>query len=138
LRSRSSALLTSAYPEGSPAHPAYPAGHAVLSAAGITVLKAFFDESFVLPDPVVVSRDGLSLQRFERGALTVGGELDKLATNVGMGRCFAGIHWRSDIDAGLRLGEDVAIRVLRELHLAAHESFSGLHFHRIDGTPVAV
>jgi len=138
LRVRGSALLSQAYPEGSPAHPAYPAGHAVVSAAGTTILKAFFDESFIVPDPVVASEDGLSLRRFDRAPLKVGGELDKLAANIGMGRNFAGIHWRSDLEAGFRLGEDVAIRVLREMHIASHEPFSGLHFHRRDGTPVAV
>jgi hypothetical protein len=137
LRLRSSALLSSSYPEGCPTHPAYPAGHAVVSAAGITVLKAFFDEAWVLPEAVTASADGLSLARYDGPPLTVGGELDKLATNIGLGRMFAGIHWRSDIEAGLRLGEEMAISVLRELQLTCREPFSGFRFHRLDGRPVA-
>jgi membrane-associated phospholipid phosphatase len=137
LNHSSSALLSSSYPEGSPTHPAYPAGHAVLSAAGTTVLKAFFDETYVLREPVVPSADGVSLERFDGPPLTVGGELDKLATNIGMGRCFAGIHWRSDIEAGLCLGEEVAISVLREIQLTANEPSSGFRFHRLDGQSVA-
>jgi hypothetical protein len=35
-------LLPLAYPEGSPTHPAYPAGHAAIAGACATVLKAFF------------------------------------------------------------------------------------------------
>jgi hypothetical protein len=136
LRARSSALLTSSYPEGAPTHPAYPAGHAVISAAGTTILKAFFDENFVIPEPVVCSANGLALKRYDGPPLTLRGELDKLATNIGMGRCFAGIHWRSDIDEGLRLGEDVAIRVLREVRLTTHEPFGGFRFHRFDGESV--
>jgi hypothetical protein len=136
LRLRSSALLSSSYPEGCPTHPSYPAGHAVVSAAGITVLKAFFDETFVLPEPVTARADGLSLARFGGPPLTAGGELDKLAANIGMGRAFAGIHWRSDVEAGMRLGEEVAISVLRELQLTAREPFSGFRFHRLDGQPV--
>jgi hypothetical protein len=136
LRLRSSALLSSSYPEGCPTHPSYPAGHAVVSAAGITVLKAFFDETFVIPEPVVARADGLSLARFDGPPLTAGGELDKLAANIGMGRAFAGIHWRSDVEAGMRLGEEVAISVLRELQLTAREPFSGFRFHRLDGQPV--
>jgi hypothetical protein len=136
LRARSSALLTSSYPEGAPTHPAYPAGHAVISAAGTTVLKAFFDETFVLPEPVVSRADGHSLERYDGPPLTLGGELDKLATNIGMGRCFGGIHWRSDVEEGLRLGEEVAIRVLRELQLTATEPFGGFRFHRLNGQPV--
>lgn len=137
LRIRSSALLTSAYPEGAPTHPAYPAGHAVIAAAGTTVLKAFFDERFSIPEPVVCSANGLALKRWDGPPLTLRGELDKLATNIGIGRCFAGIHWRSDIDQGLRLGEEVAIRVLREVHLTMHEPFGGFRFHRLNGESVS-
>jgi hypothetical protein len=131
-----SALLTSSYPEGAPTHPSYPAGHAVIAGAGITILKAFFDETFVIPDPVVPSADGRMLVPYDGPPLTVGAELDKLASNIGMGRNFAGIHWRSDLEAGMRLGEEVAISVLREARLAARESSSGFRFHRIDGQPV--
>jgi hypothetical protein len=136
LSLRASALLSSSYPEGSPTHPSYPAGHAVVGGAGSTVLKAFFDETVVIPDPVVAGEDGISVKRYDGPPLTVGGELDKLATNIGMGRCFAGIHWRSDIEAGLRLGEEVAISVLREIKLSCHEPFSGFRFHRFNGEPV--
>jgi hypothetical protein len=135
-RRHATSLLSSSYAEGCPTHPAYPAGHAVVSAAGITVLKAFFDESFVMPQPVMPSADGRSLERYAGPPLTLGGELDKLSGNIGMGRNFAGIHWRSDIEAGMRLGEEVAICVLREMQLAAHEPFSGFRFHRINGQPV--
>lgn len=136
LSAQSNALLTSSYPEGAPTHPAYPAGHAVISGAGATVLKAFFDERFVIPQPFVCGADGQSLKPYDGPPLTVRGELDKLAANIGMGRCFAGIHWRSDVEEGLRLGEEVAIRVLREIRLTTHESFDGFRFHRLDGRAV--
>src|SRR4030095_1200137 len=45
-------LLPQMYPEGSPTHPSYPAGHAVIAGACVTILKAFFDENFVIPNPV--------------------------------------------------------------------------------------
>lgn len=45
-------------------------------------------------------------------------------------------HWRSDVEEGLRLGEDVAIRVLREVRLTTHEPFGGFRFHRLDGRAV--
>lgn len=82
-------LLPQAYPEGSPAHPAYPAGHACFVGAGITMLKAFFNESFVISDPVVASAGGLSLLPFSGPPLTVGGELNKLAANITLGRDMA-------------------------------------------------
>lgn len=37
-------LLPQAYPEGCPAHPSYPAGHAVVAGACATALKVFFDD----------------------------------------------------------------------------------------------
>jgi len=135
-RRQPTALLPMAYPEGCPAHPAYPAGHAVIGGACVTVLKAFFDESYVIPDPVIPSPDGLSLVRYQGPPLTVGGELDKLAANIGMGRDFAGIHWRSDTVEGMRFGEEVAIRVLREMKLTGNELFEGFSLRRLDGTRV--
>src|SRR4029453_16064711 len=95
--------------------------------------RPLFDESFVMPEPFVCNPDGQSLKRYDGPPLTIGGELDKLATNIGMGRCFAGIHWCSDVEDGLRLGEEVAIRILREVRLTLPEPFSGLQFHRLDG-----
>ena len=137
-RRTKTALLPQAYPEGSPTHPSYPAGHAVLSGAGVTVLKAFFDESFAYPNPVVPTRDGLALEPYKGPPLSIGDELDKLAANVGMGRDFAGIHWRSDLAAGLALGEAAAIAVLRELKLTGNEIFSGFSLRRFDGRRVTL
>ena len=132
------ALLPQAYPEGCPTHPSYPAGHAVIGGACVTVLKACLDESYVLPEPVVASADGLSLLPWKGAELTVGGELDKLASNIVMGRNFAGLHWRSDALDGLLLGEEVAIRVLEELSLTGNELFSGWSLKRFDGRRISV
>jgi hypothetical protein len=46
--------------------------------------------------------------------ITTNGEIDKLASNIGLARDFAGIRWRSDYEWGLRLGEAVAISLLRD------------------------
>ena len=61
------------------------------------MLEAVFDEDFVIPNPVEPTPDGTSLVPYTGPPLTVGGELNKLAFNVGMGRVFGGIHWRSDV-----------------------------------------
>ncbi|MFY9826797.1 MAG: vanadium-dependent haloperoxidase [Thermoanaerobaculia bacterium] len=132
------ALLPQAYPEACPTHPSYPAGHAVISGACATVLKACLDESHILPEPVQASADGLSLQPWKGADLTVGGELDKLAANICIGRDFAGLHWRTDALAGLHLGEEVAIRALEELSLTGNELFSGWSLKRFDGRRVTV
>lgn len=131
-------LLPTAYPEGCPTHPAYPSGHATFAGAGVTVLKAFFNEAFVIPDPVIASPDGLSLDPYTGPPLTVGGELNKLAANIGFGRDAAGIHWRSDIVEGMKLGEAVAIGILTDLSVTCNEDFPGFTLTKFDGTTIAI
>ncbi len=43
-------FLPMAFPEGSPMHPSYGAGHATVAGACVTILKAFFDTSAVLAE----------------------------------------------------------------------------------------
>jgi hypothetical protein len=132
-------LLPLAYPEGAPTHPAYPAGHATIAGACVTVLKAFYNEEFTLPNPQVAADDGLALLPYTGYAnLTVGGELNKLAANVALGRDAAGVHWRSDSIEGLRLGETVAIHVMEDLALTYHEAFAGFSLTRFDGSTITI
>jgi membrane-associated phospholipid phosphatase len=138
FRASGSYLLPQAYPEGSPAHPSYPAGHAVIAGACVTVLKAFFNESFIIPNPVVASSDGLSLTRYKESNLTVGGELNKLAANIALGRNTAGAHWRSDGIEGLKLGEAVAVGILTDLRATCPEPFDGFSFTRFDGSTITI
>jgi hypothetical protein len=126
-------LLPQAYPEGCPIHPSYPAAHAVTAGACATVLKAFFDEAYVVPEPVEATPDGRSLLPWKGRPLTIGDELDKLAANIAIGRDFAGVHWRSDATEGLRLGEAVALDLLRERRLLPNETFTGFSLRRFDG-----
>lgn len=131
------ALLPMAFPEGSPLHPAYGAGHATVAGACVTVLKALFDETFPIQNPVVASADGLVLEPYVGPTLTVGGELDKLASNVATGRNIAGVHWRSDGYWSLRLGEQIAIEVLRD-HLATFNEGGHFSFTSFDGEVVVI
>ena len=45
-------LLSQTYPEGAPLHSAYPGGATSIGAVTATLLKAFFDESRVIIDPL--------------------------------------------------------------------------------------
>jgi len=130
-------LLPMAYPEGSPAHPAYPAGHAVFAGAGATILKAFFNEAFVIPSPVVASPDGSALVPYS-GTLTVGNELNKLASNIAVGRDASGVHWRTDGLEGMHLGEAAAIALLQDVRHNYNEPFGGFAFTKFDGTPITI
>jgi hypothetical protein len=131
-------LLPMAYPEGCPAHPAYPAGHASLAGACATVLKWFFNESMPIPSPVVASSDGLSLSAYSGPTLTVGAELNKLASNTCVTRDTAGVHWRTDAEQGLLLGEAIAIGMLQDMARTNTEQFAGLSLTKFDGTTIII
>ncbi len=130
-------LLPMAFPEGSPTHPAYGAGHATVAGACVTILKAFFDESAIIDDVVQPSEDGLSLVPVPGLQLTVGGELNKVAANIALGRNAGGVHWRSDYTDSIALGERLAIYMLRQQSGDYHEDWSA-RFTRFDGTPVEI
>jgi hypothetical protein len=131
-------LLSSACPEGAQAHPSYPGGHAAIAGACTTVLKAFSHEDADYPAPVQPSEDGTTLVPCMGTRLTVGGELEKLACNIAMGRNFAGIHYRSDVTQGLRLGEAVALAYLADMRRCLPEDFDGFTLTGFDGRPIDV
>ncbi|MET9431410.1 vanadium-dependent haloperoxidase [Streptomyces sp. NPDC003036] len=133
-------LLPQAFPEGSPTHPAYGSGHATVAGACVTILKAWFDESHILPDPVVPTTDGAALEPYtgpDADRLTVGGELNKVAANIATGRNMAGVHWRTDYTEAVRLGEEIAIGLLREMKETTLED-AVLTLNRFDGTTLAI
>lgn len=125
-RRRSPMLLPMAYPEGSPMHPSYGAGHATVAGACVTVLKAFFDHEFELPFAYVPSEYGTHLEKVRHLSepLTVEGELNKLCGNISIGRNWAGVHYFSDYYESILLGERVAIGILEEQKLTYGERFS--------------
>jgi hypothetical protein len=136
-------LLAQAYPEASLMHASYGAGHAVVAGAWVTMLKAFFDESTVVPEPVVVNSDdgGQTTKPYtgpDRDSLTVGGELNKLASNISTGRNIAGIHWRTDAAEAIKLGEQVAISMLADMFRTYGEPFDGFSLTMFDGTKVTI
>jgi hypothetical protein len=135
-------LLPQAYPEGCPMHPSYGQGHAAVAGACVTVLKAFFaTDNVMFYDPVEASADGLSLVPYKGPdvwQMSVTNELHKLAGNIAMARNFAGIHWRSDYDQALLLGESVAVSILRDQRATFNEKFDGFTFTKFDGTKTTV
>lgn len=133
------AFLPMAFPEGSPTHPAYGAGHATVAGACVTILKAWFDENTVIQNPLMPDSSGTALIPYTGGdTLTVGGELNKLASNVALGRNTAGVHWRSDGTESMLLGEALAISVLRDQKTCYNEIFNGFSLTKFDGTTITV
>jgi hypothetical protein len=135
-------LLPTSYWEGSPAFPSYPSGHASVAGAGATVLKAFFDGKFEFANIQVPNPSGgyTTLSNVNTAypyKLNVNGELDKLASNYGFGRLAAGIHYRSDIEEGIRIGEAVAIEVLKE-HILRYREKTKFYITKRDGKKIVI
>lgn len=152
-------LLPQAFREGAPLHPAYGSGHATVAGACVTVLKAWFDESetfdpTVIPNVIpnvpaalitkmkanrqaVTTTNTCTLTNYNGRALTVGGELNKLAGNIAQARNAAGVHWRTDYSAALLLGEEIAIRLLQEQKLTYNEDHH-LSLTKFDGSQIII
>ena len=148
-------LLPMAFPEGSPTHPAYGAGHATVAGACVTVLKAFFEmygddgraeRMWPLPALVPTFRPDPSGNADEGGELvpapgspmlTVQGELNKLAANVAIARNMAGVHYYTDYSESVRLGERVAVSILEE-QLSMYPEPVSMSFTSFDGDRVRV
>jgi hypothetical protein len=132
-------LLPMAFPEGSPTHPSYTAGHATVAGACVTMLKAIFDtENRPIPHPVVPNADGSALLPYSGPTLTIEGELNKIASNIATGRNIAGVHWRSDAYESLRLGQKVAISLLQEQTKIHNEANPYYIFRGFDGERIVV
>ena len=167
-------LLPMAFPEGSPMHPAYGAGHATVAGACVTVLKAFFELSPNevskpgLGQPLPVEKtveaqwwkqanfsDRMKLRNvyvppadpwasaldasgaFRPGALTIEGELNKLAANIALGRNMAGVHFYSDYYDSLRMGERVAVGILQE-QMTGYKDPCSMRLPGFDGDRVVI
>jgi hypothetical protein len=133
-----SRLLPQAYAAGAPSYAAYPAGHAVGAGIAATMLKANCRGEYVLADSIVPNADGSALHPYVGAPLTLEDEIDKLAYNYAYGRHAAGVHYRSDSDAGLRFGEAIALGVLRNLDSVAGSASFGYRLRTFDGPTVTI
>jgi hypothetical protein len=149
-------LLPMAFSSGSPVHPAYGAGHATVAGACVTVLKAWFDEKQPLKPLIETklhpeTRAPLRLLKAhhttgrpdpylgdDAAAMTIGGELNKIASNVAMGRTMGGVHWRSDNTRSLRLGEIIATAIMAREVKEFAEAGVKLSYCSFDGHAVTI
>jgi hypothetical protein len=74
-----------------------------------------------------------------RGAgLTLGNEIDKLASNIALARDAAGVHFRSDSVRGLFVGEQQALGLLRDYSRTYNERFDGFIVRQFNGKNVKI
>lgn len=158
-------FLPMAFSAGSPAHPAYGAGHATVAGACVTALKAWFDEDAKLgallekaqqngsrkdpgelkgllqPGARINGENFCEPQPYcgsDADKITVGGELNKVASNVAFGRSMGGVHWRSDNTRSLRIGEQIAIEILRKRTDEYAERPVSFTFRSFDGHMIQI
>jgi hypothetical protein len=135
----SSYLLPQAFPEGSPTHPSYGAGHATVAGACVTILKAWFKEDDIIFKPKKPSVAGTDIEDDPTLSLKVGDELNKVAANIAIGRNWAGVHYRSDYTESILLGEKIALGILQEQAACYHKKdpFT-CTLTRFDGQPIKI
>jgi hypothetical protein len=136
-------FMPHAFPEGCPQHPSYGQGHGTVAGACATIVKAWFNDLAPLTSFGTTiyqpSEDGLSVVPYsgsDADELTIGGEMNKIAANVAIGRNHAAVHWRYDYADSLPLGEAVAISTLNDMAHNWNEPFAGFSFTKFDGTRV--
>ena len=114
VRDNDADFLTTVFEEGSPLHPSYPSGHSVIAGACGTILKTLFENTDWNDDYYVPTADGNSRETIgvPSGHNGVYQEIDKLMSNIGLARMFAGVHYYSDHYWGVKLGEQVAVGFL--------------------------
>lgn len=145
------------YPEGSPTHPSLPGGHSTVAGACSTVLKAML-QTFESNDPTKpikwvlngrvasqASRDGATVVAYtdaDAAEMTVNGEINKLGAHIAFGRNWAGVHYRSDGEGGMVLGENYAISYLvdkaNEYGSSTVGLFDGWLLEKFDGSVVRI
>jgi hypothetical protein len=86
---------------GTPRHPAYPSGHSCYAGAASALL------SCLLPHD-------------EKGN-DLTNDWDLLAHNHGEARLWGGVHWRTDHDLGMRVGQAVAALIIEQLDTSGIE-----------------
>ena len=112
------------------------------------MLKTHGDNKEKLPLPaekctVLQARSPEALSDYngtDKGDLTIVGELNKLASNAALGRNFAGVHFRSDGDQGLAIGEQIAIQYLKSKlqEYALKSALNSFILERFDGTIIEI
>ncbi|MEZ5581842.1 MAG: hypothetical protein R3F37_02825 [Candidatus Competibacteraceae bacterium] len=102
------------------------------------MLKAVFNEAFVLPEPVQPTPDGTTLEPLpDSVTLTLGSEINKLASNIPLARRrrrALSVRWQP----GIIGREQQAIGILQDYSKTYNEAFAGFTLTRFDGTPISI
>lgn len=99
-----------------PAHPEYPANHAVQSGAIVTVLKHFYGTDI---PPVTLTCQGAGCRADICPAAYTSGHLDDFEALFGVARIYGGIHYRNTIEVSWMQGEALAQHIIDNFYVHA-------------------
>lgn len=126
LIAQNGGILSQCYYNGSDCSPAYPSEVAVCAGALATLLKAKYTSNATFPDSTT----------------TIASEIDKLAWNLAIGQCAAGVNFQSDIIEGISFGERIAVEYLRDTLSITRDPYSktqvAVRFPSFIGTEIKI
>jgi PAP2 superfamily. len=99
-----------------PAHPEYPANHAVQSGAIVTVLKHFYGTDI---PPVTLTCQGAGCRADICPAAYTSGHLDDFEALFGVARIYGGLHYRNTIEVSWMQGEAIAQNIIHNFYVHA-------------------
>jgi hypothetical protein len=97
-----------------PAHPEYPANHAVQSGAIVTVLKHFYGTDI---PPVTLTCQGAGCRADICPAAYTSGHLDDFEALFGVARIYGGLHYRNTIEVSWMQGEAIAQNIIHNFYV---------------------
>lgn len=92
----------------SPSFPAYPSGHSFVGAAAAVILTSVFGEHYLITDK---SHEG---RKDFKSTPRSFNSFDEMARENAFSRILLGVHFRMDIEEGLRLGRELGELFIRE------------------------
>ena len=113
---------------GTPMHPEYSSGHAVLSGAGATAMKELFGNVGSLTDHTY-DYMGLAPRTFS--------SFSAIAEEAAVSRIYGGIHFKETVDLGLIEGSKVANNVLARFYPSQNEKMFSNEDVSIGLAPIA-
>jgi hypothetical protein len=131
-------LLPQAYPEGCPTPSLLPGGARRQRRRLRHGAQGLLQPEPCDRGPARRQFDGARLEAWRGDELALGGEIDKLASNIAVARDAAFVHFRSDSIEGLKLGEEVEIALVAETSRTCYEAFDGFVLSRFDGSKVRI
>lgn len=126
-------LLSTTTPEGCNTCPSYPSFTAALAAACSIVYKFYFKTNKKIRLNKVCDNKLVCTDEYS----TIECEINKLVYNIGEANCWGGFNYPFAVEIGYRLGEDIAISILKDTIYSYHD-YKQVIITRLDGEKICI